>query len=289
MSIFSRICRSVLGIFFVISFLTVFGCPGTGTNNDQGTSFLATGFFVTGAGDQGDSGQIVFLNVDSATQIAASQISNPLFVPATIGDEGLERGFIGLENRLTAQFIRTIGANCSYTVPGSDPTFEIPDDSYFFTTVLGPAASATQEAAASEGLPNTVFVQIVIVSASNIATLSVNKNRLPALPFRMLVECDVTGVTQAGDTITTNVVNYQVIFAELPECCAAGTSDPGFQIGAGTGGDFAGTTFGDAEFDEDSTDNPATGAVTSGGSSDERETATGDSFAGSASIGGGAS
>jgi hypothetical protein len=239
MSLFSRIFRITLGSVAALALsISMFGC--TGTNNDQGTSFQALGFFLDGSGASGQLGSIVFLNESSPSRSAEglSQVSTPLFIPSSIGPNGVQGGYIGLENMLTSQFIRTVGANCSYSVPGADASLTIPSDSWFFTTVLGPAEGG-EGTGTSSSRGNVAFAQIVIVSPDVIQFLSVNQNRLPALPFRMLVECDVTGISQSGNVLTTNPVHFQIIFDEFPECCSASENDPGFQTGAGTGGDLS--------------------------------------------------
>ncbi len=273
MSTVGSILKYVLGTLIVLGTLS---CGGA-TNNDQGTSFLALGFFIDGSGEgEGDAGTIVYLNEDTAFRLPTQPI--PLFVPVDKDpeEEGLQGGFIGLENRLTSQFIRTVGAECSYEVPGADPSLIIPNDTWYFTTVLDPAPAAGEDE--GDEATNQAFVQILIASPSMISFLSVNQNSLPELPFNALVTCVVTGVTQAGDTLETNPVHYQIVFAELPECCSGlDIAGPGFQSGPGTGGSF--NSFGDSSSGDDdgtsSSSGGTTGSITeSGGTTGEVSTET---------------
>lgn len=248
MSFVSRIWITALGITLACGVLSC----GSATNNDQGTSFLALGFFEGSEESAGDAGTVVFLNEDAAGRLPSQPV--PLFVPVDkdTSEDGVQGGYIGVENRMTSQFIRTIGADCSYEVPGADPSLSIPSDSWYFTAILDPAAGE------GDDIRNQAFVQILIVSPDVISFLSVNSNYLPALPFKMLATCTVTGITQAGDEIVTNPIHYQIVFAEFPECCT-GVLPPtvGFQGGTGTGGSF--DSFGDGESSDSSDD---TGAAT---------------------------
>ncbi|MCC6220239.1 MAG: hypothetical protein IT291_03250 [Deltaproteobacteria bacterium] len=233
MSILKRI--RLQNVVMAMTVAAALGC-GSATNNDQGTSFLALGFFETGDGDAGDAGTVVYLNND----VEGLQGVIPLFVPIDKDpeEEGLQGGYIGLQNNLSAQFIRSERIDCCYTVPGADSSLNIPCDSWHFTTVL-PASEGEE--------PATSYSQVEIVSPDIIAYLNVNTNSLPELPYRMVAECTVVGVSQAGDVFETNPVFYQIQFAELPECCE-GVGEGfggGFQEGAGVGGDI--NSFGDPE------------------------------------------
>lgn len=247
MSFVSRIWITALGITLACGVLSC----GSATNNDQGTSFLALGFFEGSEEAAGDAGTVVYLNEDAAGRLPSQP--TPLFVPVDkdTSEDGIQGGYIGVENRMTSQFIRTIGADCSYEIPGADPSLTIPSDAWYFTAILDPAVGEGEE------VQNQAFVQILIVSPDVISFLSVNTNYLPQLPFKMLAVCTVTGVTQAGDEIVTNPVHYQIVFAEFPECCT-GVLPPtnGFQSGPGTGGSF--DSFGDDSSSSDSDTGAAT-------------------------------
>lgn len=224
------------GAFITGAVLYLMSC-GSATNNDQGTSFTALGFFDLADGTEGDSGTVVLVNNDFGGCNLQGNIQGvcPLFVPVDKDpeEEGIQGGFIGLQNNLTNQFMRTVRMDCCYTLPGADPSLSIPCDAYNFTTVLSAAPAAGVEV---EEAGNVAFVQVQQVSPDLLSFLSVNQNLLPELPYRMTAECEVVGVSQAGDVFTTNTVNYQIQFAELEEPNLPGSAP-------GTGGDI--NSFGD--------------------------------------------
>lgn len=244
MSIFSRISALV----FVASTLVfvALGCGGTGSNNDQGTSFLALGFFADVEGEAGETGAIVPLFTDDPT---VTLNESGLFV-----DGRFVTTFIGVQNRLSVQFLRITRVDCSYNIAGADAGFSIPDDSTAMGNVLAPAGSGGTEdadATAEAFFGNNGFFQFEILSPDIISYINVNQNSLPALPFRMTVSCLVVGVSQAGDVFFTNLVNYFVQFVDVAECCTGSPSESslpvagagGFQGGTGSGGTF--DSFGD--------------------------------------------
>lgn len=255
MSLTSRI---FLIAIFAVSLLGGYGC-GSSSNNDQGTSFLALGFFDS-TGANGENGAFLPLFTDISAQGGALS-----------GFDGLTRvAFIGLQNRLATQFIRVVRVDCSYDVQGSSLT--IPDDSFNFSTVLGGSDGG-------DGVANTSFSGFEIISPDIYSYLNNNQNSLPQLPFRMTVTCSATGITQAGDVLTTNPVQYFIQFLDIEECCP-GT--PGFQNGVGTGGDInfedsSGTgsldsaefTTSEATDGEDSSSTTTTGTISTGTSDDD--------------------
>lgn len=255
MSIRERIgLRHVLLAAFVVAAL---GC-GSGTSNDQGASFLALGFFDSGDAEAGDSGTVVYVN----ETVPGSQGVYPLFVPVDKDPSTpeLEGGFIGLQNRLATQFIRTQHVDCCYYIPGADASLNIPCDSYNVTTVLDPMPTADEESEGGEEAANTAYVQIQIVSPDLLSFLSVNQNALPELPYRMTAVCDATGITQAGKVLVTNEINYQIQFADLPreDIVTGGAGPDGSGTTPGTGGEL--DTFGDAD-DENLSTGDGTGGV----------------------------
>lgn len=243
MTILSRIG---LGIAVLFSLVAGAVSCGSTSNNDQGVSFTALGFFEDGTGEEGDAGTVVFI---SETVPGTNGGPFPLFIPVDKDPEapGLQGGYLGLRNNLTDQFIRTIRMDCSYNVPGADPALQIPDDSWHFTTVMSPASGEPGEVTAE----SESFTQVEIVSPDVLSFLNVNQNLLPELPFRLTAICVAVGVTSAGDTLTTNEVLYQVQFTDEPTCRQAGfcVGEP-FNQGAGTGGTF--TSFGDETPDNES-------------------------------------
>jgi hypothetical protein len=219
--------KKLLGVVSSIVVAAGIGCGGSSTSNDQGTSFLAYGYFRLIEGEIVPvGGAILTLNPD-----------NTLTGVDGVNDIVL----IGVENRLTKQFVRLQRADCDYTVDGS--FIEVPSDSTPMSTVLADAPDETDENEAVVGgdaeiNPNRSIIAtpINIVSADLAAFLNNNKAYLPQLPYRLTASCSVTGVTQAGDVITTNSLGFFINLVEESECCTG--AGPG--TGVGTGGVIGG-------------------------------------------------
>jgi hypothetical protein len=219
------------------------GCGGS-SNNDQGMSFQAIGWFQLDEDEEiepddrptGLSGLIVPL----ATDISALNV--PLPNGVTLEADGLAAfGAIGFENRMTTQYVLVQRVDCSYTVPGADPSLVFPNDSHGMGVTLDPTPGPDDETTGT--VFNRVYATIPVITPEFYAFLNVNRARLPALPFRLFISCRGVGVTQSGDVLETNAVNLTAQFVEVSECCTAGDSedagdDGGFQEGPGVGGDF---------------------------------------------------
>lgn len=217
---------------------------GSGNNNDQGTSFLAFGFFQFEDGDtSGDPIPIggVIAELASDTSAVNSQVEIPL---------------IGLENRLETQFIRVARIDCDYDVPGADAGFQVPSAEFAQGVVIG--AQPGTEVTDFDGdalLPSAddnvrgqvVFTRVNLVSASTFAFLNANRRSLPQLPFTMVATCRAVGITQAGDVLTTNDLGISVLFEEAADIPVPFTG-PG--IGVGTGTVEEGEVFSDSEVEE---------------------------------------
>lgn len=254
----------------------LYGC-GSASNNDQGTTFTATGFFADSTGATGDTGAVIALGRDVPT---LQTDGNDFGVADPVRLDGRAAStFIGLQNRFggradtladDAVFIRTERIDCDYEIPGSD--IGIPSDSNPLGTVIEAGGSA--------------FAEFLVISPDLFSFLNVNRNSLPELPFRMNARCSAVGVTRNGATITTNPVNYLILVADAAECCTGvGVfGGGGFQEGEGTGGtpDFFG---GDDTTGGTGTGGTGTGGTGTGGTgtateedtSDTGSTADGDS------------
>lgn len=237
MSLFSSIRRTLLiAIPLVCGSLS---CGGTTTNNDQGTSFLAFGWSSDGQ-ETNLTGLIVPLATDQAAFNAAGGTGQLDGKTALV--------FLGLQNRLSNQFIRVVRIDCRYDVQGSSG-LSIPQDSYNSSLVIGPAAAAdgTTAGVASANIPNESFVQFEIVSPDVYSFLNVYRNQLPQLPFRMTATCHAVGFTQGGDQINSNDLFFLIQFVDEAECCTGAQGEVigvngGFQLGTSNGG---GVTFDD--------------------------------------------
>ncbi len=200
-------------------------CGGS-TNNDQGTSFLASGYF------DGAETPVTGYVLPLASDIPNTGTETPDGAGFTnsFPADGLQAIVrMRLENRLSSQFLRVSRIDCSYLVPGASPALVLPNDSFNASAVIQPEA--------------TTDFPFQIISPDLFSYLNVNRNLLPELPFRMLAECSAIAVTQAGDTIRSNPLTFFVQFLDAAECCTGGDGPApgfsgGFQQGPATGGDF---------------------------------------------------
>jgi hypothetical protein len=178
----------ILALILVVPTL-LNGC-GSASNNDQGTSFTAVGYFEDSTGTTGSSGQIVVLSNSGNGVITAIQ----------------------LQNRLAGQFIRVTRLDCDYSIPGS--AVPIPSDSFNVGSVIE-AAAVTRNPTTGEILtlePSSGTLEFTIVSTDLIDFIIANIGSMPPLPFRMNASCSATGVTQSGDVLVTNSLGYFVQF-----------------------------------------------------------------------------
>lgn len=165
---------------------------GCGTSNDQGISFRAIGFFQDGQGTKGDTGQ---------------------FVPLACTPPVLS--FIGLQNNMV-QGIETQRVDLSYRVTGG--SLSIPNNSEALALRLGPSSSQEPDNAPK------AFAQITMVNGQLLDFLNRNRNRLPDLPFTMIVNATAVGVTDSGDEIVTNRIGWPVDFQTDDHCNSSGGS-----------------------------------------------------------------
>lgn len=195
---------------------SVIGC-GSASNNDQGVSFSALGFFSEAPESEDDlpPGQIG----------ATTTLSNSTETGAEFG--GAIFTFLGLQNNLSSQFIRVERIFMSYHVSGASQ--QPPSTSIAHSYILAPPQVTGGEGEDTSGdspfdstLPpsfngeNTVgsmgFGQFPIVPLEVIEWLNFNRNSLPELPFNMTIDVYARGVTSAGDSLETNTVSFVVNF-----------------------------------------------------------------------------
>lgn len=205
----------------------IIGC-GSASNNDQGTSVTAVGYFADAERKLGLTGSIVPLSepvasinlglgdLDGQTVIVFFGIDNNLSNNQDRINGGPIAGF-------PDPFVRVERIDCDYTVAGADAGLRIPSDSFAVGMVIQP--SGGQGTAGFE-----------IVSPDLFAFFNANRLSLPELPFRAVAVCRGIVVTRAGDTLSTNTLNFTLQFGEV-EGLGGGSFGS-----TGGGGDL--TTFG---------------------------------------------
>lgn len=244
---------------------SVFGCGSSTSNNDQGVTFAALGYFADVGGGTGLAGVGLVLSPNT--------VGGGLFQDLTDETSSglLPVVYMKVENRLRSQFLRVTKIDCDYAVPGS--SLSVPSDSFLQGVSVSPnpdiggpqiggdngsggvgigggAGGATAggatgggTTAGSGGLADggpataqggTANIGFPLVGTDIIAYLNNHRAELPAFPFRMEALCSATAISTAGDVFETNPLGMQIFVIE----------DPGFGSG-GEGGDFDGFDGGD--------------------------------------------
>lgn len=185
-----KIFRNVLAV--IASAALLVGCGGGG-GNDNGGSVTAIGTFKKAPDDlngtdlpAGDAGQVVALN------------STPLVTT-----------YVGVVNNMTSQTWRGQRVELSFDIPGAQQN--PPDNIDGFNPVLGPVVA---EGATAAVIPTRNFVQIFAIPQSTMQWIVSNQSLLPPLPFTVYVSIRAVGVTQAGNSLRTNVLGYPVYFVD---------------------------------------------------------------------------
>lgn len=277
-SIRQIVASTKMGLAGVALVAGVLGCGSSTTNNDQGASFSALGFFQlaedgTSTGDpKGLSGFNTSLSSDSAASGYARQST----------------ALLGLENRLRFSFIRVTKVDCDYFVPGA--SIPIPSDSFATNGFIGASpdiggpqiggtggsggvggtggssGSSTDTASTSNavtggnatGAGTKQYVTIQTISPSIFGYLNSNRNALPEYPFQLQILCTATGITNAGKVLETNPVGLTAVMIEPSYIDIEGTTD-----GTETGGDVSGFDGGDSANSADGTTTvDSTGSLT---------------------------
>lgn len=227
---------SVLGASLIVS-AGVYGC-GKASNNDQGASFTNEAYWLFVENE--------WLMINEATVRSNVDSNFDKVNNGAIGSPPAVHVAMKVGNKLTNQFINVKRVDCSYQLPGADPSLVIPNDSALVSVYL-PHAEYKRPMVVQdvdvhpddidngEVVHSSQHVYFPIASAQLYQYLSVNRNSLPELPYTVIATCAAVGVSQAGDTLTTNDANFQLNFYEPSECC---DGDDGFQRGVGTGGDY---------------------------------------------------
>lgn len=216
-------------IVCVAACASLVSCGSSGSSNDQGTSFLALGWYT-----RDENNEIV----PSTSVTALLSADAPILAAEGLAADGKQTTLlIGLENRLSAQFIRVTRVDCSYDVV--DSTIPIPGDSVTKSFVLGATDNEGDPFADDENVrPQVFYMTVPVITTDIYAFINVNRASFPELPFTMTVTCEAVGVTQSGDVMVTNPVSLTALMVDTAECCTGATDGVagGFQNGSGTGG-----------------------------------------------------
>lgn len=218
---------------------------GSGSSNDQGTSFLAVNF-TSVDGDLASGctvsetpiSQVTAFVNDDSTFGTCIQTNFPFAV----------RTGIQLTNLLSTQFIRTQSIECDYDV------LQLPG--YFIPPTVTPLSGVIDNTGDTNGeaVPEILTVGATIMGEDTFQYINARLNELPSFPINLAANCRVTGITSAGNVLTTNTLSLNVQLTELPEFFDTNATQPLSSGSEGEGGDLAtGAT---------TTADPATGTTT---------------------------
>jgi hypothetical protein len=183
---------AVLGLGSVLT-----SCGGA-SNNDQGVSFTAYGFFsVLPDGSVGGP-----VSASFAPQSVAGPESelSPL--------QGIVAVAIGLQNNLDGQTIRVQRAVISYIIPGASA--QPPDTTSPLNNVLAPSINTGSSLPPQGGIPTQVTSAFVIVPEAILTWINLNRQSLPEPPFTLEAVVSARGITSAGDVIDSNALTFPI-------------------------------------------------------------------------------
>ena len=187
-----------------------------GTSNDQGISFRALAFIVPD--EQGE------IDLEDPT---FDQGATGPFAFALGCEAGVTLKFLVLEN-LMFQGINLQRIDLGYRIPGG--ALNLPATSYPVAARLGP--SSGQEGNNPPISAPRLAARADPLSPQQAEFLNQNRNKLPQLPFRMIVLARGIGVADSGDVFETNEVTYPIDVVDDEAFCGPGVV-PSTTPGAG--------------------------------------------------------
>jgi len=210
-----RVLNRLAGLIGIVGCLfMVAGCDSV--RNDQGVAFTALGWFEVTQ----DPATCIPTAVNE--NIQRSQVLQPF------GDTPLLTACpdiiaVGVQNNLCCQGIRSERLMMDFFVPGA--LVQPPSTAVVLPGVLSPADTDQQgdgdglgDEGPSSSLPegfgndNSIVYWILAnpVPQSVVEWMSLNRDKLPAAPFEMIITARATGVTTAGDRQSTNRIDLGV-------------------------------------------------------------------------------
>ena len=199
----------IMGLVLVVG-LILHGCGSDGGNNDNGVSFRAVGFFQGQV--QNNQCQVPTADTaiaDQSIELALDDSSVDAGYPSGIF---LCRAYLWLESNLDKQGMTVNRLDFEYEIPGT--RIGIPTNSSSIGVRLNPADANPDQSPSPFGPPNVYIGQPSgqVVPASLILFLRQNRQVLPQLPYVMIVHVTAQGRTDAGENLTSNVINYTIQF-----------------------------------------------------------------------------
>lgn len=197
--------------------MSLVGC-GSATSNDQGVSFTLLGFFTEAPDAAADCKTLPtgVLGLYMPLNDPSSEVS-----PAA-GDQLV---YLGMQNNLSQQFIRTDRVFIEYYVPGAST--QPPSTSLPFSAMINPSVSSSTDGtsggttaakAFESSLPPSFgggscsrsYGGFTVVPEDVRSWMNFNRGELPEPPFVMTAIVSLTGITSAGDRLTSNEASIDI-------------------------------------------------------------------------------
>ena len=200
--------RVVAVVLFLAAGLVWVNC---GTSNDQGISFRALAWIVPD-----EDGEV--------------DLEDPTFDHGATGpfafalgcDQGVFLKLVVLEN-VMVQGINVQRIDLGYRIPGG--SLNLPATSYPVSTRLQP--SSGQEGDENPPISATrAAVRADPLSHQQAEFLNQNRNKLPQLPFRIIVLARGVGIADNGDEFKTNELTYPIDVVDDEAFCDDSVNPP---------------------------------------------------------------
>ncbi len=193
-----------VGVLFTVALVWA----SCGTSNDQGISFRALAWVVPDEGGEVDLEDPTF---DQGT-IFALGCSD--FTP-------IQFKLVVLEN-VMAQGINVQRVDLQYRIPGG--ALNLPPTAWPGGIRLGPA-SGSEGTGVNLGAAKG-FLRADPLTPQQADFLNQNRNKLPDLPFRLIVIATGIGVADNGDVFETNEITYPVDLVDDEAFCGPDVNPP---------------------------------------------------------------
>lgn len=225
----------------------------------DGMSFRAVGFFEA---ESAGSGECAVPSIDSGVQVNSFTMGlwNTFGIPTIMYPTNICGGWMQLQNSMTAQGINVQNVDIRLRIAGAGRFRQfVPTRNGFPTACrslrrtkvftgahLFPLGTDPDFGNTGSGAPHVAFVNLFpMVNSQVIHCLREQYASLPTdlyVSFPLIVRAVATGVTESGDTVKTNPIQFTLTLRHLcgnariddgercdpnaPDTCFAGTCDP---------------------------------------------------------------
>ncbi|MEZ4754371.1 MAG: hypothetical protein R3A13_08705 [Bdellovibrionota bacterium] len=200
-----RISKLVLNLLAISCIAATTISCGSAGNNDQGVAFTLFGFFGSSPTDACGETPAMISNGELLLFSDSETIT-----PA--------RQFLGLQNNLSGQFIRTQRAFINYEIPGA--SIQPPNTNVPISRIIEPFVDPAGTGGFDSSLPdsfaseetgcNRTFVGTNVYTPEILTWISLNRSSLPEAPFTVIATVTVSGVSSSGALLDSNNLEFAV-------------------------------------------------------------------------------